>query len=383
MVTQTKQIVNNPAAADEKGAETIKRFYSSPKDNESQRANIELAAEEAIERANRIMRITARSAKEIVSSMKPKAFILEDILAKENLYSLTAPNNHGKTTAACLMVKAITSGTNFGNHRTIKGRVLLLSGENTNDTMLKLIALDVDLGQLDVIDSPFDLKATIDEVVKHNRNEYVGVFVDSTQSYFGEGEMNGNADQLAHWQSLRRLTKLNGDPFVLSLSHPVKNAPEDNLVPFGGGSAINEIDTNLTLWKKGDIATLRVAKTRQGQFEPIKMKLEVHHFTDRKNNFGKPETTSKFRVIEQEEAEVETYREATLEQQILKEFDLRPETTNQHLGTKYFLKDGESMLDQKAAERARKRAAGYRDDLEKRQLITKLGKVTKKGKELL
>jgi hypothetical protein len=362
------------------------RMASNPINLADVRAKDQAAADAIIKTANKIIKITPRPAQDILKDMKPKVFILEDILAKQNLYSLTAKNNHGKTTAAALIIKAITSGGNFGNHRTIQGRCLLLSGENTNDTMLKLIALGVDLSLLDVVDAPFDMKATIDDFLKHANalgHEYVGVFVDSTQAYFGDGEMNGNADQLSHWQALRRLTGLRGDPFVLSLSHPIKNATQDNLIPYGGGSAINEMDTNLTLWKDGEIATLGIGKTRQGQFEPIKMRLEVYEFEDRKNNFGKAETTSMFKIIGHDEAYKEEMKEATLQVAILKDLNLVSTTTHQQLGVKYFLKPGDSLLDPKHVEAAKKRAGRFIAGQVKDGYLTKLNKLTKKAKELL
>jgi hypothetical protein len=35
----------------------------------------------------------------------------------------------------------------------------------------------------------------------------------------------------------------------LVAAHPIKNAPEDNLMPYGSGAILNEVDGNLTLWK--------------------------------------------------------------------------------------------------------------------------------------
>src|SRR5262245_62015671 len=36
---------------------------------------------------------------------------------------------------------------------------------------------------------------------------------------------------------------------TLVAAHPIKNAPEDNLLPYGSDAILNEVDGNLTLWK--------------------------------------------------------------------------------------------------------------------------------------
>jgi IclR helix-turn-helix domain len=45
----------------------------------------------------------------------------------------------------------------------------------------------------------------------------------------------------------RPLTRLPGAPAVVIAAHPVKRASNDDLLPYGGGSTLNEVDGNLTL----------------------------------------------------------------------------------------------------------------------------------------
>jgi Winged helix-turn-helix DNA-binding len=54
---------------------------------------------------------------------------------------------------------------------------------------------------------------------------------------------------MAFLRALRPLTALDENPTVLIPAHPVKNATDDNLVPYGGGAILNEVDGNLTMLK--------------------------------------------------------------------------------------------------------------------------------------
>jgi len=49
-------------------------------------------------------------------------------------------------------------------------------------------------------------------------------------------------------------------------AHPVKNAADDNLVPYGGGAILNEVDGNLTMRK---ISSTRTEMHWQGKIRGI------------------------------------------------------------------------------------------------------------------
>mgnify|MGYP000872394444 CR=1 FL=1 len=77
---------------------------------------------------------------------------------------------------------------------------------------------------------------------------------------------------------LRPLTQIAGQPSVIVAAHPVKNASEDNLVPYGSGAILNELDGNLTLWKKPDSGIVSLhwqGKLRGLEFEPAPFRFEV------------------------------------------------------------------------------------------------------------
>ena len=251
-------------------------------------------------------RFAGRSAYSRLKEIKPLSYVVENLLVKGYLYTLTARNNHGKTTLAALLVAAVSTGQPFAKMRTEQGRVLMLSGENAYDTDLKLKALGekIDLTQVDVIDGSFDMRMEALNVVMENQHWiYSLVVCDSLQAFFGDGDMNSNGEALAHIKAFRLLMRLPGNPAVLTLAHPIKNPDPSNLVPYGGGSVMNEVDGNLTLVLSDNIATLGHTKLRQPGFMDHKFELSIHEFDDMTNNFGGKVTSSVFTAMDFVEAE--------------------------------------------------------------------------------
>ena len=87
-------------------------------------------------------------------------------------------------------------------------------------------------------------------------------------------EMTATTMQMVGFlRSLRPITELAHKPTILIPAHPTKNAGDDQLVPYGGGGILNEIDGNLTLSLKGDIVTLHYQdKLRGVPFDPTHYK---------------------------------------------------------------------------------------------------------------
>ena len=96
------------------------------------------------------------------------------------------------------------------------------------------------------------------------------MIIDTSAAYFEGDEFNNNVQIGAHARLLRMLVNLPGGPCVLANCHPVKNAAADNLIPYGGGAFLNEVDGNLTCSK--DDAAVEVhwqGKFRGPDFAPI------------------------------------------------------------------------------------------------------------------
>jgi hypothetical protein len=97
--------------------------------------------------------------------------------------------------------------------------------------------------------------------------------IDTLQASFNGDDSNSNAQVVKFLRSFRPITELAHKPTVLIPAHPIKNAGDDQLVPYGGGGILNEIDGNLTLSLKGDVVTLHYQdKLRGVPFDPVHFK---------------------------------------------------------------------------------------------------------------
>ena len=87
----------------------------------------------------------------------------------------------------------------------------------------------------------------------------------------------------------RPLTQIKGNPAVIIAAHPVKNAAADNLIPYGGGAILNEIDGNLTLnMALGGVTELYwQGKLRGVELEPVKFRFEGRTSPDVKDVKGR------------------------------------------------------------------------------------------------
>ena len=242
-----------------------------------------------------------------VRELLPPVYVLQQLIQKNHLYTATARNNSGKTTWVVSVARSVALGEPLGALQAIKGRVLILSGENSADTNLKFRYLSevekVNLDNIDVLEMAFELKnGGVERLMAELMSEYALVIVDSLQAYFGGGDFNSNADQLAHLQACRKLTQLRGNPAVIVLAHPTKSA--EILEPYGGGSLMNEVDGNLTLKLDGDVVTLHHTKLRQSPFMPIHFQLNIVEMPNFEDNFGKQATTTLLTPLDSDLASV-------------------------------------------------------------------------------
>jgi len=72
------------------------------------------------------------------------------------------------------------------------------------------------------------------------------------------------------------MTRIRGNPAVIISAHPVKNVGDDNLVPYGAGAILNEVDGNLTLSKSRERVKLHwQGKLRGLDFAPAFYQIEL------------------------------------------------------------------------------------------------------------
>ena len=111
---------------------------------------------------------------------------------------------------------------------------------------------------------------------------------DTAASFFPGEDENDNVEAGQYARTLRMLTGGKGNPAVVVLSHPVKNARRDNMLPRGGGAFLNELDGNLALWSdvQGEVTSLHwQGKIRGPDFSPVGFRLRSVRtgFFDKKN----------------------------------------------------------------------------------------------------
>jgi hypothetical protein len=120
-------------------------------------------------------------------------------------------------------------------------------------------------------------------------DDLVLVIVDTAAAYFPGTETNSNSEQGAYARLLRELTFLKGKPAVIALSHPVKNAARDNLLPMGGSAFLNEVDGNLILWSGNERQTTLhwQGKFRGPEFDPLAFEMVEAHCDTVKDESGR------------------------------------------------------------------------------------------------
>jgi|tagenome__1003787_1003787.scaffolds.fasta_scaffold20912422_2 hypothetical protein len=214
-------------------------------------------------------------------------YIIDGIIQRGRLHALTSPTGHGKTAAALYMACCIATKTNIGNIEVTQGEVVFLAGENPDDLCGRFHAAcqfyQIDPANLPIRimpgNFPLDDEAAIALTKQINEGGHQTSLIigDSAAAYFPGEDDNHNVQMGDYARSLRLLTKCDGKPGVLILSHPTKAATKDSLLPRGGGAFLNELDVNLTMWADagGTTTTLHwQGKIRGADFQPLNLSLQ-------------------------------------------------------------------------------------------------------------
>jgi predicted transcriptional regulator len=224
------------------------------------------------------------TSQQFTESFMPPAYLIDGMMQRGYLYSLTARTGHGKTAVAMYIAQCIARGEPMHGREVMPGTVLMMAGENPDDIRARFLVLAEAFGFdpktikmcfiAGVIDIAAKLPVIAAEVEKIS--DLVLVIVDTAAAYFLGDETNSNAQQGAFARVLRQLTFLPGKPAVLVNCHPIKNATQDNLLPMGGSAFTNEVDGNLTLWADAEKQTQLhwLGKFRGPEFQPISFELK-------------------------------------------------------------------------------------------------------------
>jgi len=210
-------------------------------------------------------------------------YVIDGVIQRGRLYTLTAPTGSGKTAAMLYASTAIATGGQFCGLETEPGDVLFLAGENPDDVRARVIAtlefygIDPGKCRLHFIAGTFSIRKDMERLKAEAEKlpNLILIVVDTFAAYFDGDDENSNAQALDFARVVRSLTGLPSKPAAVMPAHPVKNATRGNLTPKGGSSLLNEVDGNLTLWSSDGLLSLHwQGKHRGPDFEPLKMELE-------------------------------------------------------------------------------------------------------------
>jgi hypothetical protein len=234
---------------------------------------------------NKIFNILSK--RDFIDGFVAPDYLLDGILQRRFIYSLTAQTGHGKTALALLIARLVGSSdpkAALGKHAAEKGKVVYFAGENPDDLRMRVIGDEVlhkdDAAHIWFIPGTFSIEAMRAKI--EAEIERLGgvdlIIVDTSAAYFNGKDELSNTEMGAHARMLRTLTTLPGGPCILVLCHPVKHVTDPSqLLPRGGGAFLAEVDGNLTLWKHdGVLLDLHHGdKLRGPGFEPINLRLET------------------------------------------------------------------------------------------------------------
>jgi energy-coupling factor transporter ATP-binding protein EcfA2 len=212
------------------------------------------------------------------------SYIVEPWIRDASLYSLTGRTGCGKTSFLVILAIAVAAASEkILGRQCEQGRVAFLTAENPDDLRMKFMVvctyLQVDFDSIkdriiiiDRREKPEDAFFTLSQTC-----EFRLVVVDTFAAYFDGKNVNDAVEGGEFMRRCRPFTTLRGKPAVLVACHPVKNALEDNLIPYGSGAILNEADGNLTLWKSaaGPIALHHQGKLRGIEFDPVMFRIEI------------------------------------------------------------------------------------------------------------
>ena len=229
-------------------------------------------------------KLVIQSSAEFIADYVPPDYLIDGIVQRSFVYSLTAKTGAGKTAITLAMALEVARGGSFAGTTIDKGKVLYLAGENPNDHRNRWIAMGEHLGfnpsAIDVyfMPNPFGLSEAMPRI-RAKAEELGGidlVIVDTAPAYFQGEDENDNVELGNHARDIRELTTIKGTPAVIANCHPVKRANADDLIPRGGGAFLAEVDGNFCCMKKEAMVEFHwQGKLRGPDFEPIAFEIAV------------------------------------------------------------------------------------------------------------
>lgn len=223
------------------------------------------------------------SSAEFVAGYVAPEYMVEEIIQRRRIYSLTGKTGDGKTAIQLYLAYLLATGARLGNRHVEKCKVLYLAGENPDDVRARWIAmadiLDFRADTIEVffVEGVFSVSGMLERVNEEVAaiGEFGAVIIDTSAAYFEGDAENDNVQLGNHARLLRKLTEVEGRPAVIVGCHPTKAG--DALLPRGGGAFLAEVDGNLTASKTSDevIELHWCGKYRGASFDPVLFRITV------------------------------------------------------------------------------------------------------------
>ena len=227
--------------------------------------------------------ISFRPLGQFAAEYEPLSYVVDPIIRTGSLYTFTGKTGSGKTGLLVTASFAVASGNKSILGREVeRGAVAYIALENPDDIRMRFLVTADRLGlSIDALSELIlirDRRAPPEEMAAElqalNR-PFRLVILDTWAAAFDGKDSNDSVQAGEFTRRFRPLTQLPGRPAVILACHPVKNATAENLLPYGSGATLNEVDGNLTSWKEGDIVTLHwLGKLRGLEFDPAPFKFE-------------------------------------------------------------------------------------------------------------
>jgi hypothetical protein len=229
-----------------------------------------------------------KTARDFCAEFVPPSYAIEPFVRSGSIYTVTAKTGSGKTALLNTTALAVATGRNDILGRDVaKGRVAYIAAENPDDLRMRLMVsawlFNIDIAEISENLLIMDQRCKPEELIIRLKSEqktggpFTLIMIDTLAAFFDGSDANDNVQAGEFIRRLRPMTQLDGHPSVLVAAHPVKNATDDNLVPYGGGAILNEVDGNLTLSKSdgGAIKMHWQGKLRGVEFDPLFFRIEL------------------------------------------------------------------------------------------------------------